>query len=371
MDTLSLCALGAPSAVVTNAVNLARVEFEDFVDFDQLGPTLTIFFSALNQIAANSGGAGLTLRHSLVEGDNAGAILATLPAPNAGTAGVIVGNSIIVPAANPGGQRYVTITSQASVDPAALSFRGLLAVITAATVNTCGATVNTPLVALVTGAQVLADKLSDASVTGDTWNSWINQGVESLWNLVTTSYGDRFFSTFDFALVGGPAGNYLDVTTIPAKDFRSIRLVEVDPDTSNRRKVRSFNFAEKDRNAGGHNVGVWDSLRRHRLMGNKLLIEKYENAAGVYRLYYVPKAPTLVNKCDTLPDSINQYAEYPMVFAAMKGLEVEESDDSPLAMRLAALKEEIANSAPSRDDTDGDVIADVESGGGSGGRGWP
>lgn len=363
MDTISLCALGAPSAVVTNAVNASRVEFEDFVNFDLLGPNLTIFFSALNQIAVNLGGAGLTLRHSLVEGDTAGSILASLPAPNAGTGGVIVGNSTIVAAANPGGQRYVTITSQASVDPVTLSFRGLLAVFTAATVNTCGSTVNTPLVALVTGAQVLADKVNDASVTADTWNGWVNQGVESLWNLVTTAYGDRFFSTFDFALAGGPTGNFVDVTTIPAKDFRSIRLVEYQPDTPNRKHVRSFNFAEKDRTAGTINLGLWDGERRHRLMGNKLFIEKYENAAGNYRLYYVPKVPLLVNKCDTLPDSINQYAEYPMVFAAMKGLNVEESDDSPLATRLAFLKGEIEASAPSRDDTDGDVIADVEGSG--------
>lgn len=370
MDTVSFCALGAPGSLVTNATAASRVEAEWMLDFDQFGPTLTVFAGALMQIAANLGGGGITLRSSTIEGDTLGAVLVTITAPGAGTGGVILGQTAIAPIANPGGKRYVTLTSQGAAGPTSLLFRGLLAVITAATVNTCGSTVNTPLVALVTGAQVLADKVNDASVTSDTWNQWVNQGVESLWNLVTTSYGDRFFSTVDFALIGGPTGNFFDVTTIPAADFRSIRLVEVDPDTSNRRKVRSFNFAEKDRNAGGLNIGVWDSLRRHRLMGNKLFIEKYENAAGAYRLYYVPKAPLLVNKCDTLPDSINQYAEYPMVFAAMKGLGVEESDDSPLSNRLALLMAEIQASAPSRDDTDGDTIADVE-GNGMGGRGWP
>ena len=132
MDSATFCALGAPGPSSRTPLLVSRVEAEWMLDFDQMGPTLTVFARALMQIAINAGGANVTVRTSLVEGDTAGAVLVSIPAPGAGTGGVITGVTAIAQVANPGGKRYVTFTSSAATGPTSLSFRGLLAVVTAA-----------------------------------------------------------------------------------------------------------------------------------------------------------------------------------------------------------------------------------------------
>ena len=371
MDSATFCALGAPGSPVTNAVAASRVEAEWMLDFDQMGPTLTVFASALMQIAVNAGAANVTVRTSLIEGDTAGAVLVSIPAPGSGTGGVILGQTAIAQVTNPGGKRYVTFTSSAATGPTSLSFRGLFAVVTAAEAG-CASSVNTPLVALNLGARVLADKVNDASISSDTWNQWVNQGIESLWSKVVAALADSFFATAPFTLAGGVGGNSFDVTTIPAGDFRHVKLVEWQPNTVNRTRLKAFNFAEKDRGAAlARTAGVvWDQRRRYRLMGNQLFVEPYEVSQGSYLLYYTPKTPTLALKCDALPDVLQPYAEYPMLFAAIKGLGQEESDPGVLQQRMADILADIVTLAPSRDDNESDVIADVEEDGDDRGGFW-
>lgn len=244
----------------------------------------------------------------------------------------------------------------------------------AGSICTCGpdncSTPTTPLITLRNGAKELADKVNDASVSDITWNVWINQGVESLWSLVSTAFADHFFKTFDFTLAGGVGGNILDVSTVPTTatgDFRRVRMIEWNPDTSSRLKIRSFNWNEKDARKGAPASTIWCSFRRYRLMGQKLYVEPYEQSAGPYRLYYIPGPQTLTLTCDALDPAVDEWAEYPMVFAAMKALGKEESDDSQLSNRIQALKAEILDAAASRNDGDADTIADVEGGGNNGG----
>jgi hypothetical protein len=227
----------------------------------------------------------------------------------------------------------------------------------------------TTLITMRNGAKDLADKVDDDSVSDVTWNLWINQGIEDLWKRIVQATGDAFLSTYDFTLVGGAGGNYFDVTTIPARDFRRLRMLELNPDTSNRRRIKPFNLAEKDNGPTGVLMRIWDPDRRYRRMGNKIYVERFEVAAGTYRLYYEPKTTALEMTCDALPDVLDEWAEYPQVFAAMKALGKEESDPGFLPTRLGEMRADIAAlKGEPDDDADASVIADVEDDGGN--EGW-
>lgn len=365
---LTLEAFGGTSATQTNSTANARTAVaEYFVNFDQFDSRLSVFMSALASYAATPNQAPIIEAWaSATEGDasGTGTLIGSVTLPTTAV-GSLTGFDATLAVNNPGGEKYVVFTVRAGLNvatPVTLSFRGLLLALTAPDADFCPLATTTTLVKLRNGAKLLADKVNDLSVTDDTWNEWINQGVESLWGIVTTAYEDHFFKTFDFPLTGGPTGNYLDCTTIPAKDFRRVRLVERDPDTNARRKIRSFNFNEKDRRIGSYAGFPWCNVRRYRLMGMKVFIEPYEQAAGPYRLYYIPSHPKLTLTCDALDPAIDQWAEYPMVFAAMKALGVEESDDSPQARRFADLKGEILETSTNRADGDPDTVADVEGG---------
>lgn len=365
---VTLSAFGGLLMGVTNATAADVVDAEWAVDFDAFGDRLTVELSAIINIAANPGNAALCLRSSLTQGDAAGAILAQITPPAGGTGGETK-LFALVSVANPGGQRYVTLTSRGGTGPVSIAYRGALAPIEGPDGDYCNVA-TTPLIRLRNGAKELADKVDDPSVTDDTWDVWVNQGVEALWALVATAFSDQFFKTFNFSLVGGVGGNSLDVTTITDGDFRRVRFVEVNPDTGARRRVRGFNFNEKNAGVGALNAALWCPLRRYRLMGQKLIVEPYEQAAGAYRLYYVPKPTFLALRCDALDPALDPWAEFPMVFAAMKALGKEESDTGPLGVRLGELKAEIEVAAATRDDGEADVIADVEGtdGGTWGGR---
>lgn len=369
----TLTAFGSISGGQTNAVASARaVAAEYYIDFGLYGPTLTLYMSGLAQaIAAPTQPAIIEAWASATEGDAAGdgTMLGQLAVPSVGTAGVIAGmdGRLIIP--NPGGKKYVTFTSRAGLNvatPVPLTFRGLLLSIDGPDGDQCTCPTTT-LLQMRTGAKELSDKVNDLSVSDDTWNVWVNQGVERLWEMVTAAFSDHFFKSVDFTLIGGATGNFYDTTTIPAGDFRRVRLLEWQPDTSGRLKIRAFNFDQKDQQKGAFTTLQWCNERRYRLMGTKILIEPYEQAAGAYRLYYVPRATKLVSNCDGIDFVMDEWSEYPMLYAAIKALGKEESDPGQLQDQMAAIRAEIEIAAPSRNVGDADVISDVEDGDTGGG----
>ncbi len=373
---ITLEAYGPPTLIANATASARNIAAEFFVDFTQFDTQIAFYLSALAQIAAApTQSAIIEAWASTTEGDasGTGTLLGQLTVPAGGTGGVTIGIDGTMVIANPGGEKYVTFTTRAGLNGGAgvtLSFRGLLLSIDGPDGDTCNVA-TTPLIRLRKGAQLLSDSVNDLSIAQTTWDEWVNDGIESLWAMVTTFFADHFYASYSFALAGGIGGNILDVTTIPAGDFRRVRMLEFAPDTQQRRRVRGFNFNEKDEGAGmGQWVGIWAPDIRMRLMGQKIIIEPYERAAGNYRLYYVPRHPRLVGNCDALDPAIDQWAEYVKIFGAMKRLGVEESSQDPLALRLAGIAKEIAETAADRNDGQPDVIADTEDMSGWGGRGW-
>lgn len=143
----------------------------------------------------------------------------------------------------------------------------------------------------------LAKEAADLSnvtdyVTDATWLSWLNAANTELHRFVTNKFKATFFRTFDFTLAAGTSQ-----VTLPTNFWR-LKGLDIDPDTVRRRSVRPFNFQERNqiRTAGTRDFSplLYAPTRFYNVVGSSLLrIQPQEQAAGTYRLYYVPKPKPL------------------------------------------------------------------------------
>lgn len=147
----------------------------------------------------------------------------------------------------------------------------------------------------------------DDYVTDATWVSWLNTAAVELHRLVTSKFKATYYRTFDFTLTDGQFQQ-----TLPS-DFWKLRGLTLNPDTIQRRRVRSYNFPEGDDGQWTRSTILWPSAfcedRGYNVLGSrKLQLEPREHVSGVYRLFYVPKPKTLalVRSIDVLnTDTVN------------------------------------------------------------------
>ena len=130
-------------------------------------------------------------------------------------------------------------------------------------------------------------------VTNAQWLSWLNDGVRELHRFVTNKFKATYFRTFDFTLT---AGQYQ--VALPANFWR-LRGLTLSPDNNNRRRVRPYNFAERDSIRHLSTGGEWwpygyTADRWYNVVGSSLLqLQPRENVSGDYRVYYTPKPKLL------------------------------------------------------------------------------
>jgi len=129
-------------------------------------------------------------------------------------------------------------------------------------------------------------------VTDTTWLSWLNAASVELHRFVTNKFKSTYIRTYDFTFAAGTSQ-----LTLPANFWR-LRGLDIDPDTPRRREVRPYNFAERNRynrsSMRDLDPAIFVRDRAYNVIGSSLLkIEAEENAAGDYRLYYVPKPKAL------------------------------------------------------------------------------
>lgn len=131
-------------------------------------------------------------------------------------------------------------------------------------------------------------------VTDPTWVSWLNAANVELHRFVTNKFKATFYRTYDFTLTAGQSQ-----IALPANFWR-LKGLDVDPDTVRRRTVRPYNFAERNQirqdQLRDFNPLIYAPNRWYNVIGSSLLkIQAQEQAAGNYRLYYVPKPKTLAS----------------------------------------------------------------------------
>lgn len=106
-------------------------EADWMVDFDRFGPRISVWFSYLAKIGITTTAAGMQMWASSTEADasGAGALLASVDAPLAGTNTRYLGVDGQMTVNNPGGRRYVVLTRRDGVfaaAPVALAFLNIV-----------------------------------------------------------------------------------------------------------------------------------------------------------------------------------------------------------------------------------------------------
>lgn len=232
-------------------------------------------------------------------------------------------------------------------------------------------------------AQQRADRVNSPFVTMPEWNSYINQALYELYDLLITVYEDYFIatpvqftangSTFLYPLPTGSNSftNGVDGSTVftPPAFYK---LIGVDLALSNANNafvtVNKFNFSDRNRfvypNTASTIYGVFNL--QYRVMGNNIEFIPTPSGNQIIRLWYIPRLTTLLADTDATSFSISGWSEYVIVRAAKYALDKEESDTTKLDEQILFLKTRIEETAANRDAGMPDKISDTRTGWGNG-----
>lgn len=238
-------------------------------------------------------------------------------------------------------------------------------------------------------AQQRADRVNSNFVTLTEWNSYINQSLFELYDLLITAYGEEYF-----------AAPFLSFSTNGTDQFYALpngsnyngapafyKLLGVDLGLNNSSApnngwvtVKKFNLIDRNDffypNTNSSQYGVFNM--RYRLYGDKIEFIPTPSASQNMRLIYIPRMTMLLQDTDTTTSGVSGWIEYVITDAAIKALQKEESDVSVLMAQKAALLKRIEAASMNRDAGQPDTISDTRNatgywgGGNSGGwgAGW-
>lgn len=236
-------------------------------------------------------------------------------------------------------------------------------------------------------AQQRADRVNSQFVTLPEWNSYINQAMFELYDLLITAYEDYFVATPAMFITNGsqylfplPDGvqTFLDPSNqaYVADPFYKLLGIDLGLNNANNAWVTVDKFMFMDRNkfvypnTSSTIYGVFNL--QYRIMGNNLEFIPTPSGGTVLRMWYIPRLKQLLQDTDITTTGISGWIEYVIVRAAIYALSKEESDVMGLQQQLLFLKQRIEESAINRDAGRPDRISDVRSnmfGNGQGG-GW-
>ncbi len=239
-------------------------------------------------------------------------------------------------------------------------------------------------------AQQRADRVNSQFVTKAEWNSYINQSMFELYDLLVTAYGEEYFaaSPAQFTTNGSsqfyplPNGvlsftNSLTGASYVAPAFYKLLGVDLGLNANTAQSsngwvtLGKFNFQDRNRyfypNTQSTIYGVFNA--QYRLVGNNIEFIPCPSANQPIRLWYIPRMDMLLSDTDTTTTGISGWAEYLITDAAIKALQKEESDVSVLTAQKAALVQRINGAAMNRDAGRPDTITDSRSSNGSGWNG--
>ena len=225
-------------------------------------------------------------------------------------------------------------------------------------------------------AQQRADRVNSNFVTVPEWNSYINQSMYELYDLLITVYEDYFVTTpaqfstdgntYLYQLPDGVTVFQNGVTGLDgyvAPPFYKLMGVDLAVQTANNAWVTmdKFNFMDRNRfvypNTASTIYGVFNM--QYRLLGDKIEFIPTPSARQLIRIWYIPRLNQLLQDNDLTTTSISGWIEYVIVDAAIKALQKEESDGSVLMVQKQALMQRIQDSAMNRDAGRPDRITDV------------
>lgn len=205
-------------------------------------------------------------------------------------------------------------------------------------------------------AKQRADMERSGLVSDSEWAVYINSSLAELHDILISAYSEDYkISEYTFSTVQNQ--NSYDLPP----DLYKLRGADLKLRNDEWFTLKRFNFNERNRFTQD---GLWEiyglPFVRYRLVGNKILFSPTPDRASEIRLWYHPKAETLVNETDSY-DDVNSFSEYVVVDAAIKALVKEESDVSVLAAQKEALRLRIIDMAQNRDVGEPESVSDIYS----------
>lgn len=226
-----------------------------------------------------------------------------------------------------------------------------------------------------------ADRVNSNFVTKSEWDSYINQSMFELYDILVTEFEDYYIcpippqftvngSQFLYPLPDGATtfNNGIDLSqpSFIAPPF--YKLLGVDLALNNATNgyvtLNKYNFINRNQfvypNTASTIYGVFNL--QYRVLGNNLQFIPTPSSGQQIRLWYIPRLQELLLDTDITTVGISGWAEYIIVKAAYYALTKEESDTSSLVMQLTALTDRITSTAANRDAGSPDTISDSRGG---------
>lgn len=213
------------------------------------------------------------------------------------------------------------------------------------------------LLELRTATRQRSDMVNSTFVSDAELNSYVNQSLFELYDLLIQKYGNDYFVASPFTLTtNGTSDSY----ALPGNFYKLLGVdLALSNSTDSYVTIKPFNFAERNRYAAPNFQSFYGITNlRYRLRGNKLWFTPIAEANQKMRIWYIPRMETLAADTDTT-DGISGWTEYVVIDAAIKCMQKEESDVTVLAMQKAAIIKRIEDASENRDAGFPKTISDV------------
>lgn len=227
-------------------------------------------------------------------------------------------------------------------------------------------------------AQQRADRVNSQFITKQEWDSYINQSMFELYDLLITTYEDYYIATpiqfladgttYLYALPNGTNTftNSLTQTTFTPPPLYKLRGVDLGLNNNQNAwvTINKFNFIDRNKfvfpNTASTLYGVFNL--QYRVMGSNIEFIPTPSAGQNIRLWYIPRLRQLLKDTDTTDIGISGWIEYVIVKAAYYALTKEESPTQQLEAQLMLLTKRIEESAANRDAGQPDTISNTRNG---------
>lgn len=228
-------------------------------------------------------------------------------------------------------------------------------------------------------AKERADMVNSSFISDVQWNSFINQAMFELYDLLTTVYEDYNKTEVTFTTVAGQDAYDLPngVLYSGARPFYKILGVDIGLNSTPNGWVTANKFNFIDRNKYFYTITTappFGNGLEYRVVGNKLTFIPAPNSTLPIRMHYIPRLRQLLKDSDVSEIGISGWLEYVITRTAKYALDKEESDSTTLTQELLMLKQRIEESASNRDAGRPDKISDIRTSGAwngwSGYGGW-
>lgn len=178
-------------------------------------------------------------------------------------------------------------------------------------------------------------------------NSYINEGLSALHDLLVASYGEDYLETSaTIAIVSGTP-----TYALPATFYKMLAL-DI-PGGTGVLSIKKFDWNQRNIQLPTDVYNV-----RYKLQGSSILLKPTPAFTVTATLWFVPKFPVLAIDTDTY-DDINGWSEYAIYDAAIKCVVKDEGDASHLMEQRQIQHDRIVSMAPNRDQTAPPKVVDV------------